>query len=96
MSEKATRIIGWVLLDLFCIAIMFFIVFYGLNSDTLNLSIYIGMAISIIPPLGLTFVLGRASAMPSKDPVERLEEAFKYSNKLRETDEKKEPKKGKV
>lgn len=97
MSEKTTRIIGWVIIDLVCIGVMFFILFYGLNSDTLNLSIYLGMGLMMILPLVISFVLGRASVSLSKDPVERLKEAFDYSNKLTLTDEKKKPtKKGKV
>lgn len=90
MSEKTTRIIGWVLIELLCIAVMFFILFYGLNSDTLNMSIYIGMGISLIVTLVIAFVLGRASVSLSLDPLERLKDAYDYSNKLlREQDKKK-------
>ena len=71
---------------------MFFILFYGLNSDTLNLSIYIGMGISLIVTLVIAFVLGRASVSLSKDPLERIKEAFDYSNKLLEEHNKKKGK----
>ena len=88
MSEKTMRIIGWVFMDLVCVAILFFTLFYGLNSDTLNISIYIGVAIELIPIIVITFIIGRATVSLSKDPVERLNEAMAYQLKLLKEDEK--------
>ena len=92
MSERTARIIGWVFIEILCVIVMFFILFYGLNSDTLNLSIYIGMGISLIVTLVIAFVLGRASVSLSKDQLERIKEAFDYSNKLLEEHNKKKGK----
>ena len=90
MSERTARIIGWVFIEILCVIVMFFILFYGLNSDTLNLSIYLGMGILMLITLVIAFVMGRASVSLSKDPLERLKDAYDYSNKLlREQDKKK-------
>ena len=88
MSAKTMRIIGWILMDIVCTIILFFIIYYGLTANNLNLSIYIGLGIAFIPPLVITFLLGRSSGLPSDDPVERLNDAWRYAEKIKKRDEK--------